>query len=246
MTTDLESTIEYYKDLLLYQYINQPNARAIIGLLVSQSLIDLLPLELDRAFDIETATGPQLDIIGEYIGVSRVINTTLSRDYFTFEDSQNPATSLYGFTDYLDTILNANVTFYEYVDTSKITSSLIDSEYRILLKLKSLCNMSNNSLSKINEILYEFFGTDITVFDQLDMTMSYFVKSNISRIISIANNQNLLPKPAGVFLSVFTSIDVTKLWGLNDYIGSSYYTTGFSNYTSGFVDSIILDYTDRI
>ena len=244
--TDVETTIEYYKDLLLYQYINQPNARLVIGLLCSQAIADLLPISINEAFDIDTAVGPQLDIIGEYIGVNRTINVTLSRDYFTFEDTVIPASTLYGFTDYTDSALNANVTFYEYVDTSKTTSALIDSEYRILLKLKSLCNVSNNSLSEINKILYDFFGTDIVVFDQLDMTMSYFVKSNISRIISIANSQNLLPKPAGVFIGVFTSIDVAKLWGLNDYSQPSYYTTGFSDYTSGFVDSKMLDYTDRI
>ena len=35
MATTLETTIEYYKDLMLYQYINLPKARATIGLLVS-------------------------------------------------------------------------------------------------------------------------------------------------------------------------------------------------------------------
>ena len=30
--------------------------------------------EIDKAFDLDTATGNQLDIIGEYVGVKRLLN----------------------------------------------------------------------------------------------------------------------------------------------------------------------------
>jgi hypothetical protein len=244
--TDVDTTIEYYKDLLLYQYINAPNARAVTGLLCSQAIADLVPISVRDAFDIETATGPQLDIIGEYVGVSRLINVTIARDYFTFEDSQNAATTLYGFTDYSDITLNANVTVYEYVDNSKTSSALIDAEYRILLKLKVLLNISNNSLYDINIIFYDFFGTDITILDQLDMSMSYFVKSTISRIIGIAKDQNLLPKPMGVLSNVFVVDSISTLWALSNYGSSDNFTLGFSDYVSGFLDAKILGYNDRI
>lgn len=72
MTTDLDNMIEYYKDLLLYQYINASRARATIGLLVTQALVDDLPIEMQDSFDVDTAIGPQLDIIGEYVGLSRL------------------------------------------------------------------------------------------------------------------------------------------------------------------------------
>lgn len=247
MTTDLENTIEYYKDLLLYQYINLPKARAVTGLLCSQALVDLLPVEMDEAFDIETATGPQLDILGEYIGFSRNINTQITRDYFTFDDNVIPSSDLFGFTDYTDPTLNANAAMYAYVNYTSSVSTLSDSEYRLLLKLKALLNISSNTLYEMNNILYDFFGTDLILCDQLDMSLSYFVNPNISRIISIANEQNLLPKPMGVLISgVFESSDPTKVWGWSDYIIDSGFTTSFSDYVTGESDATFLSYLDRI
>jgi hypothetical protein len=245
--TDVETTIEYYKDLLLYQYINAPNARAVTGLLCSQAIADLIPIALNDAFDIDTALGLQLDILGEYIGFNRVINTTLPRDYFTFEDYIAPLGTLFGFTDYTDLLLNAEVTFYAYIDNGTTTAALNDAEYRILLKLKLLTNVSNNSLYDVNSILYSFFGTDIIIFDQLDMTIVYFIKSDIARIIGIAYDQNLLPKPMGVLIvGVFIVPDPAKLWGFTSYTATSGYTVSFSDYVTGFADATILSYTDGI
>lgn len=124
--TDIQTTKEYYVDLLLYQYNNLPKAKKTIELLVDAVLVDLLPKDIEAAFDLETAIGAQLDIIGEYIGLNRVINTTITRDYFTFEDEQNVADDLFGFTDYTDTLLNAEVVFNAYIDASRITSALND------------------------------------------------------------------------------------------------------------------------
>lgn len=247
MSTDLESAIEYYKDLLLYQYINQPKARDTIGLLCSQALIDLLPIEINKAFDIETAVGPQLDILGEYIGFNRVINTAIARDYFTLDDYVTPVTNSYGFTSYLDATLNINASMYEYILTIYSLSTLSDDEYRILLKLKLLSNVSQNCSYGVNELLNEVFGSGVVLFDQFDMTISYFVKTEISRIMSIAYAQNLLPKAMGVLISGLFAIDVIEdLWGITDYNSVSWSIIGFSDYSTGFADAIMLDYLDRI
>jgi hypothetical protein len=245
--TDVDNTIEYYKDLLLYQYINQPNARATVGLLCSQAIVDLLPIEINKAFNINTAIGPQLDILGEYIGLNRVINAPVLRDYFSFDDYVFPRVNAIGFTDYTDLTLNANASVYEYITSNYSLTTLSDAEYRILLKLKLLSNMSQNCLYEVNEILYEVFGNDVVVFDQFDMTISYFVKNEISRIMGIALSQNLLPKPMAVLISGLFGLDIiSSLWGLTDYTRVSWSTIGFSDYATGFEDSTVLDYTDRI
>lgn len=247
MATDLENTIEYYKDLLLYQYINQPNARATIGLLCSQALVDLLPIEMNKAFNIDTAVGPQLDILGEYIGFNRNINTPITRDYFTLDDYITPVTTPYGLTSYLDPTLNANVSMYEYISNVYSLITLTDSEYRILLKLKILLNISQNCLDGVNDLLSEVFSGDVIVLDQLDMSISYFVKVEISRILAIAAAQNLLPKPMGVLISGVFAVDIfDEIWGLTDYDSTSWSTIGLSSYATGFVDAVTLDYLDRI
>jgi hypothetical protein len=247
MATDLETAIEYYKDLLLYKYINAPNARATIGLLCSQALVDLLPIEMNNAFDIDTAVGPQLDILGEYIGFNRTINTPIARDYFTLDDYITPAPYPYGMTSYLDATLNANISMYEYIFTVYSLTTLSDSEYRILLKLKLLSNISQHCLYGVNELLHDVFGDSVIVCDQYDMTISYFVTTELSRILSIALAQNLLPKPMGVLISgLFSSDVIADFWGLTSYSSTSWSTIGLSAYATGFVDATMLDYLDRI
>lgn len=245
MATELENTVEYYKDLLLYQYINKPKARAVIGLLCEQALVDLLPIAINDSFDINTAVGKQLEILGEYIGISRSINTIVGRDYFTFDDNVNPAAEVFGFTDYTDPALNATVETYAYINYN--TSSLTDVEYRIFLQLKALLNTSTNNLSDINKFLFDFFGTNLILCDQADMTISYFVNPEISRIIAIASEQNLLPKPMGVLIcGVFESSDPLSIWGFSDYTVDNGLSIGFSDYETGSSNGTFLSYLDRI
>lgn len=245
--TDLETSIEYYKDLLLYQYINQPKARETIGLLVQQALVDLLPKELNLAFDLDTAVGSQLDILGEYIGFDRVVNSTIVRDYFTFDDYEAPLTSgAFGFTDYTVPAQNISASMYRYVFYSTGNNTLEDSEYRILLKLKAALNSSFNSIYDINTLLGYYFGTGIFCADQLDMSLMYFVTPELSRIVTIAYNENLLPKPMGVRIGVTEVDSLADIWALTSYTTDSGYTVGFSDYATGWADSTMLSYLDRV
>ena len=245
MTTTLETTIEYYKDLLLYQYINLPKARAVIGLLVSQALVDLLPVEMSAAFDLETATGAQLDVIGEYIGFDRNVRTTIVRDYFNFDNYVSYTANPFGMTDYTQPDLNANCSMYNYIN-SYSQASLVDAEYRILLKLKAAMNISNFSLYEIIEIINDAFGVDVVVLDGRNMKMAYFVADSISRIATIARDEGLLPKPMGVgIVYLYSLIEPAHLWGLSSYLVDTGATVGFSSY-AGWAAGELLDYTDRI
>lgn len=246
--TDLETAKEHYKDLLLYQYINQPRARATIDILVSQALVDLLPNDLVESFDIDTATGAQLDILGEYIGLDRMVQSIIPRDYFTLDDYETPLTAgAFGFTSYLDPVLNADVSMYLYVFYAGANNRLEDSEYRILLKLKAALNSSQNSLYDINILLSGFFGESIYCSDQFDMTICYFITSELSRIMTIAKNENLLPKPMAVQITSLIAVDsIASIWGFTSYTSESGKTVGFSSYLTGWADSYLLEYQDRV
>lgn len=243
MATDLENTIEYYKELLLYQYINAEKARATIGLLVSQALVDLLPIEINKAFDLETATGPQLDILGEYIGFDRVVTTAPTRTYFAFDDQENEGTNLTGLTNY-ESSENLNTFFYSYVDSLGTQSSLNDDEYRILLKLKSYANRSNGTAQEINDALYAIFGLNIIMIDQLDMSIIYSCTSQYSSLAQIAMDEGFLPKPMGVQISsifeladpaILFSFDPSNtLFGFTDYNSA----TGSTGYFLSYEDAL--------
>lgn len=62
---------EYYANLLIIQYINKPKAYDTIKALVDGVIMNQLPLDVQGAFDLDTAVGVQLDVIGKYAGVSR-------------------------------------------------------------------------------------------------------------------------------------------------------------------------------
>jgi hypothetical protein len=66
-----EELIFYYRSLLIIQYNDKPKAIATIEALAEVGIMNLLPLDLYSAFDLDTAVGDQLDIIGKYVGVSR-------------------------------------------------------------------------------------------------------------------------------------------------------------------------------
>jgi hypothetical protein len=73
MTTDELAT--YYANLLILQYLQKPKAYAMVKALVTPLIMDQLPLLVQDAFNIDTAVGVQLDVIGKYVGARRVGNT---------------------------------------------------------------------------------------------------------------------------------------------------------------------------
>lgn len=66
----MSQTDSYYSNLLILQYHDKPKAKATIEAVVSLIPDDLIQ-EVTNGFDMETAVGKQLDILGEYIGVDR-------------------------------------------------------------------------------------------------------------------------------------------------------------------------------
>ncbi len=69
MTTN--DIINYYANLLIIQYANKPKAYATIQALVKMVVMDQLPVAVQGAFDLSTASGVQLDVLAKYAGVTR-------------------------------------------------------------------------------------------------------------------------------------------------------------------------------
>ena len=75
----------YYSNLLIMQYHNKPKAKATIEA-TAGLLPDDLIMEVINGFDIETAVGKQLDILGEYVGVDRYYLVDNQADLLDDED----------------------------------------------------------------------------------------------------------------------------------------------------------------
>ena len=96
-----ENLLDYYENLLIVQYNDKTKARETIRVLVDATMIYDIMVAIRDGFDIDTAIGKQLDILGKYIGSDRVITgTAFTRDYFGYVE-YNAITELWkGYTKY--------------------------------------------------------------------------------------------------------------------------------------------------
>ena len=196
-------TLDYYANLLIIQYRNQPKAKATIQAIVKAFIADNIILNIRDAFNIDTAVGVQLDTLGKYIGVNRyykIIDYPLAFGFSSYlEDEPTDQT---GFADVSD-FLTKDGTFLSASESVSKNAILNDDDYRILLKLKITQNYSNFSMKDINDSLYRFFEKQIYVIDNYDMTMTYYFDSAQSRlkvVIEAAIYKGVIPKPMGVKL----------------------------------------------
>ncbi len=74
-TSDLVTS---YADLLILQYRSKAKARAHVEAVVEPFLMDLLPGLIALAYDLETAVGVQLKVLGKYVGVPTNVQRTFT------------------------------------------------------------------------------------------------------------------------------------------------------------------------
>lgn len=176
---------------------------------------------LINEFDIDNAVGMQLDILGKWIGRTRVVSQPISGIYFSFD------------TDGLG--FDQGVWQGPYDPDAGFTN-LSDETYRIILKAKIAINHwngTNETLPAILDTALAGSGLTMQIVDNQDMTISVWVFpetdiSNVSLELIAAIRQGYLTvKAAGVWAgdiqtpSVETPSVGNKFFGFdmdNDYI----------------------------
>ncbi|MFS7244483.1 DUF2612 domain-containing protein [Rahnella inusitata] len=172
-------------------------------------------------YDIDEAIGVQLDILGKWIGRTRVVSQPISGIYFSFD------TDSLGF--------DQGVWQGPYDPDAGFTN-LSDETYRIILKAKIAINHWNGTNETLPEILDTALagsGLTMQIVDNQDMTISVWVfpKTDISdvslELIAAIRQGYLTVKAAGVWAgdiqtpSVETPSVGNKFFGFdidNDYI----------------------------
>lgn len=188
---------------------------------VTTSLQSLL-----SAFDIDTATGQQLDILGEWIGRTRIVRQPITGVYFSFD------------TDGLG--WDQGVWQGPYDPDSGYTS-LSDDTYRVVLKAKIAINNwngQNDTLPPILDAALEGSGLKMQIVDNQDMSISVWVfpEVDISQVslelIAAIKQGYLTVKAAGVWAGDIQtpSIDTPS-------VGSRFFGFDMDNeYIAGFDD----------
>ena len=229
--TDVTDLINYYQNLLIIQYHDQPKAQATIDLLVGTALASGILQDIQEGFNIDTAVGAQLDILGKYVDLTRSFQGQNLTGYFTFTNYSDPSTppGKIGFTDYTQGFTKVGQ-FLIYSDYLSDTLLLDDTDYRLLIKLRIFQNNLNHSHEAIDSVMWNFFGDTVVPDSVGNMQMYYFVQTPIPAVITVALQKDLLPRPMAVQLALITQ--TKPFFGFCNYSGYSPAIVGFTSYTT--------------
>lgn len=191
-----------YTGLITSEHQQRPKFMATVAALV-QPVVDQINtlLSMPGKFDLETAIDDQLDVVGEWVGISRRVSipvVTYSPDGPT-------------------------------ISTSEITS-LDNDTFRLLIVAKIAANNWDGTAESLVSLLEIVFppssGTLVFVEDNFDMTMTIGISGAIPSItfLSLLFNEYLPIKPSAVRINWYP---VTSEYGMpifgfdmsNQYVG---------------------------
>ena len=228
--TNIDDLVEYYSNLLIIQYHDQPNAVAMVELCVREALANGVAFDVENGYSVDTAIGKQLDVIGKYVGVDRFYQGQNLSGYFAFTNYEEitPDPGKRGFTYYSTYPLPVGQ-WLDYADILSSNQTLNDDDFRILIKLKIIQNYSNHSYGSINNEIFAFFPGTLRPDSAGNMVMYYFVSAAAAAIIQVAFQKAILPKPMGVRLNYLIR-ETSVFFGFSTYDYVPVGNTGFTDY----------------
>ena len=208
MSATSEELVNYYKQLIISQYFNKPKAYGTIGALMGGTgefglIANAIFNQVRDGFDLDTAVGKQLDILGEFRGMDRYYNTLdLSKVFLPLVSYDDPNVgTLPGISTYDDIPMppeNYTMTYDDFV-----SNTLLDGDFRRVIKFLAAVDSSDYAYATLDSILYSFFGVKVNLKATGNMELTYeHLISDTDNLFEILNQMELLPTPAGVSITV--------------------------------------------
>ena len=202
----MSASISQYTGLVTSEHAQQPNFIAMLSMAVQpfadiQATISALPQD----FNIQTAVGAQLDIVGEWIGQSRYLSEPLTGVYFAYD------TTGVGWDQ---------GNWQGQFDPSSGLVALPDDQYRTLLQAKIANNQWDGTIPSAYTFMDLVFpGGAFFIQDNQDMTMYIGVASfNFSAVtFALLTGGYLNIRPAGVMILgyVTPSVPTAPIFGFD-------------------------------
>lgn len=173
---------------IISQYANSPIITGVLANL-AQSIDQTANLDqfYRLVWNIDTAQGWGLDVLGRIVGVRRVLRIAAPGTYLGFQ--QDAAAVPFGFGIWYG------------LGTSSDNYTLTDDAYRRLILAKAALNITDASIPSINRILMALFTGygNVYVRDNGGMSMTYVFSAPLSAVdFAIVTQSGVLPKPVGV------------------------------------------------
>lgn len=183
-----------YTELIPSANNQAPKFTAMVEAVTSAwgGLYDLLA-GMPQVFDVDTAEGVQLDVVGRWVGQSRLVPNVLLLQFFGFQD--NPAALPFGEEG------NGAIggRFYGEGEPIASTTLLADPEYRTLIKARIVRNNAQGSTADIVRALNFLFNAPAVVEDPGTMAIGVAIGRPLSLVeLAIITGLDILPRPAGV------------------------------------------------
>lgn len=198
------------------QYTESQKFLAYIrALLASSAELEAVLQKVAEQSDIDIAEGVNLDVIGEIVGVSRIIPASVQLAFFGFQD--NVAALNFG----EEGAQGVGGRFYDEGEPSLATSVLNDPEYRMLIRAKIVKNHAvGTNEDVITGLAYLFGGGNmaiqVAVEDIGNMAIQVAVGRPLTYLEKVLISQlDILPRPAGVRISQRVTFDTTKYFGFD-------------------------------
>lgn len=194
-------TTDDYLALITSQHQDKPNFIETVSASVAPYIaVQNVLKSLSESFDIDTATGEQLDILGAWIGRPRRIETPLTGVYFAWDSAPGWESGVWQGA----------------FDPDSGLVDLPDDAYRLLLKAKIAANSWDGSVNSAYDIWSNIFDNDIILLIQDNQDMSIvigIVGDSLSAVErSLLINGYIPLKPAGVEVQAYALAE-TKLFG---------------------------------
>lgn len=191
---NIEDIKKYYADLLILQYRSKKKARQTVQLGVDIYLADGLVMQLQDILDIDKAEGAQLDLIGKILDCPRNIQGLASDvDYFEFNTNNDTDSLGFSTVDKLSGGLFKNKFLNKYS-----IYSLLDRDYRVLLKFKAIANRAVGSWQQLDDLYYQIFGNYVTIENNKDLTITYNVDQTLGKAVYAAEMLGYFEPPCGI------------------------------------------------
>ncbi len=198
-------TLSHYLGLISAAFRSKPKFSAMVGDTLSAAVqVQTVLAEMIPKFDVDAAVGDQLDIIGRWVGITRIVSIPIEGIYFSWDDIQ---TTGWDFGNWQPSTAPATIT------------TLPDDAYRLLIKAKIAANNWQGNTEAAYDIWDALFaGTGVTILIQDGQNMSYAI-AIIGGVIDSLTVALLVGgyiplKPEGVRISAYyVSVDDEPVFG---------------------------------
>ncbi len=215
--------VDNYIKLLITQYADKPKALATLDLLLGElATVYEGSNEVGAIFDVDTATGNQLDIIGKIVGFDKSVPFLVQKNAFGFFGQVN-AYPMAG--------KDTETVTYPYRDKfgNKQTPGEIDDvNHRFFIKAQIAKNYaratmtSDDGMSLQNAIGYMTNG-NAYVTDNKDMSMDLYVNDSFDlTVLEYMQELDLIPRPQGVRIKTIIRIALGSTFGFKGGISSTW------------------------